>query len=442
MAKRYPKVVLVGRMNVGKSTLFNRIASKERSIVFDREGVTRDYLHEVIAWNGKTFDLVDSGGFPLGKCRDEILLNVQQSVQSLIEEADLLLFMCDGKNGLTIDDQRFAKIIHRAKGPSFLLVNKSDSENLFNDNVGEFHSLGFKKIFNISSVHGRGIEELLDAIAETVGDAKEVEKSNAQYDVTIMGKPNVGKSSLMNLLLDEKRTLVSSVAGTTREAISENLQFHKEIVQLTDTAGVRRRCKVEDPLEQTMVKSSLKSVRDADIVILMVDATEGKISDQELKLLFYAWEQKRSIILLFNKVDIMIDYQKDTLDYCIEEYEFFLKHVPMLWISCISKKNIGLIFKEVGKARDRRKQKFDRTEINELISEACIRRPMYHKKQLLRIFEAKPLDNTAIPTFMLYVQYPEWFGDTQLGYIENVLRRRYDLVGCPIKLIAKKAAKV
>ena len=434
----YPKVVIVGRTNVGKSTLFNRLSDKERSIVFDREGITRDYVHEVITWDEKTFDLVDTGGLPLEKTKDTIIQGIRKSVKDVLAQAELLLFVCDGKNGLTEEDRRIAKIVHKAKKPTFLLINKSDNKKSFEDNLPEFFALGFKNIIPISAIHGKGTLDVLEVIVANVGDPK-VEEEKPACHISLLGKPNVGKSTLMNILIDQERSIVSEIAGTTREAISEKILFHKELIKITDTAGVRRKSRVDDPVEESMVKSSLKAIRDSDIAVVMVDASSGKISDQEFKLLFYAKEQNKSVILVLNKMDIVHEYKKETLDHCLEEYDFLFKTIPIVWISCKTQKNLGAVLKEIQKVRKRLTQKFDQLEIDELIKESCIRRPMYHKKNLLRIYSVKVIES-RIPTFIMYVNYPEWYKETQLGYIENVLRKKYDLLGCPLRLVVKKAA--
>jgi len=435
----YPKVAIVGRTNVGKSTLFNRMTKSKKSLVFEQEEVTRDYIHEIVSWQGKNFDLIDTGGLPLTKKTDVILAEVKQSVLDVIDVADLVLFVCDGKNGLIEQDRQLAKILHKSKKSTFLLLNKADNIKAFQDHEYEFHALGFNNVFPISALHGTGIRELLNAIADSIETVVEIISEKPTYTVAILGKPNVGKSSLLNLLLKEQRAIVSEVAGTTREAISETITFHKDLVQITDTPGVRRKKKVEDLLEQAMVKSSLHALRNADIVLMIIDSTQGNLSDQELKLLFYAYEQKKSIILLLNKTDIITQEQKDRLQYDMLRYEFFFKKIPILWISCKTQKNIGHVLKQIQKARVRRQQTFDETKVNEIIKEAFIKKPMYHKTQLLKVLHIKPIQTLdGIPTLVLYVNFPQWFGPTQLGFIENQLRRHYDLLGCPINLVLQK----
>lgn len=435
----YPKVSLVGRTNVGKSTLFNRLTKTQDSLVFDRDGVTRDFLENIVTWNKKAFNLVDTGGIILGKL-DEITKKVEQSIDLLVKDSDLVLFVCDLKNGLTERDRTISKALHKSKKNVVLVLNKSDNKNSAMENEYEFYALGFDKVFMVSAIHGTGINELLDEVlfnVETKDQDKNLSDQN-DFGVSILGKPNVGKSSLINLLLKEDRSIVSDIAGTTRQAISQTIPFHKENVELIDTPGVRRKSKVKDPLELEMVKQSFKAVRKSDIVLVMIDSSEGKISDQELKLLFYAYEEKKSVILILNKTDILTDEQKDRLKYDMLRYEFLLKKIPCIWISCKTEKNVGKVFKEVLKARTRRKQDFDETEVNEIVKEAIIRKPMYHKRQVLKVLNIKVLKNSNVPTFALYVNYPTWFGPTQLGFIENVLRKNYDLLGCPVSFIRQK----
>lgn len=439
MSSRYPKVAIVGRTNVGKSTLFNRLIKEKKSIVSPREGVTRDYLHDLVSYDNKTFDLLDTGGLPLAKQTDLILKEVEASVLSAISNADLILFVCDGKNGLVEQDRQISKILHKSKKTVFLLLNKEDNASSFLEHEHEFLSLGFKDIFHLSALHGTGIVELLQAVTDKIGKLSPVEETEPSYGITILGKPNVGKSSLLNLLLKEQRAIVSEVAGTTREAISETISFHKEMITLTDTAGVRKKSKVEDDLEQEMVKSTFDAVRKADIILMMADSTDGQIADQDLKLMFYAFDEGKSIILLFNKTDILSDEKKHSLQYDMEKYDFFLSKIPTIWISCKSEKNIGKVFKEILKAQARRRQKFDQVKVNEIIKESLIRRPMYHKSQLLKIMNVKVVEKSVSgPTFILYVNHPEWFGPTQFGYLENQLRKNFDLLGCPVKLIPQK----
>lgn len=435
---KYPKVLLVGRMNVGKSTLFNRLIEQKRSIVFEREGVTRDYIQELVTWNEVPFLLIDSGGLSFQKHKDEIGERVQEKVLDLLNQTDLLLFVCDGKNGLTDEDIRIANILRKLKKPIFLLINKADNEKALEENLPEFYRLGIDTVIPISGIHGTGIATLLNKIVQTIPKPTVEEEVKPHYNVVIIGRPNVGKSSLMNLLIQHERSIVSNIAGTTREAISEMTYQGVDLVQLTDTAGVRRSRKVEDELEELMVKSSLQAIRDANIVLVMIDASEGKIADQELKLLFYAYEQKKLLIVVFNKIDLLDEYTRLTLKQSIEEYDFILKKIPQISISCLTKKNVSKIFNEIGQLWQRCKQPFNAQEVNELVKTQLVNKHLYHNTIQLKVFKVLVQEPADIPTFVLKVNFPEWFGPAELGCIENILRNHYDLAGCPIQFHLRK----
>jgi GTP-binding protein len=436
--KKYPNVVIVGRTNVGKSTLFNRIAQQTRSIVLEKEGITRDYLEETIFWENKPFNIIDTGGISLKKQEDSILEKVRQNVLNVVEKSALILFVCDGKNGLTQEDMHLAKILHKTKKPLVLIINKADNKKAIEEHMHDFYALGIKDILCISAIHGQGVLDLLEKIHEIIPQSTEdqvVEKPS--YKVVIIGKPNVGKSSLMNILVKQERSIVSELAGTTREAISENLYFLENLVQITDTAGVRKKRKIKETVETLMVKSSLHAIREADIIILIVNAAEHHLSDQELKLLFYTVENKKSIIIACNKTDLITEDQRKFLEHNLKEYDFILKKIPIIWISCKTKKNVDKVFREISKIQTRLAQTFDSLEVDELLKGYFVQKPMFHKTQPLLLKSVSVLEG-KIPTFVLKVNFPQWFGNTQLGFIENVLRKHYNLKGCPIKFIIKK----
>lgn len=434
----YPKVLIVGRTNVGKSTLFNCLATKTKSIVLQEEGITRDYIHEIIQSAGKKFYIIDTGGVCLQKTKDSILEKVREKVFNLFEKASLILFVCDGKNGLTIEDKQIAKILHKTKKPVLLLINKSDNIKAVEENFPDFYSLGFKDIIPISATHKKGITELLEKITSVIPEPKtEQQAINPSCKITILGKPNVGKSSLMNLLVNQERSIVHEQAGTTRESVSENFFISQDIIQITDTPGIRRKSKIEKKIEELMVKSTLSSVRQSDIIILMIDSSEQKLSDQELKLLFYSYEQNKSIILVFNKTDLLSEYERKSFEYYLKQYDFIIKKLPIIWISCKNKKNIEKIYKEIEKIWKRCTQEFDSIQITELVKNKLLEKPLYHKTNILNLFKVINIKN-KIPTFLLIVNQPSWFESSQLGFIENILRKNFDLKGCPIKFELKK----
>ncbi len=438
MNKTYPNVVLVGRTNVGKSTLYNRLVSGTRSIVFDREGVTRDYLAEPVEWQDRIFNLIDTGGLPLHKTTDEIEVQIKERVLQKINEADLIIFVVDGKNGLVTNDERIAKIVHKAKRPTLLVLNKSDNKTAFSQHEHDFYKLGFEDIHRISSLHGIGMVGLLDRVIELLPAAGSTTPAERPaYRVAILGKPNVGKSSLMNLLLKEERAIVADVPGTTREALDSTMMLHKEAITLTDTAGVRRKKTIGDELEELMVKSSLAAVRDADVVLVVIDANAGRLSDQELKLLFYAHEERKRILIIFNKIDLMDEHTKAQLEHNLEEYEFIMKKIPALWISCLSKKNVGRVREAIMALWKRCKMLPRSTEVDDVVKEALTHRPLYSQKQRLKLFKIRTVE-ASVPTFVMHVANTKLWNPNHIGFIENTIRKHFDLLGCPLQFVLRK----
>ena len=432
----FPKVVLVGRTNVGKSAIFNRLLSDKKSIVFEREGVTRDYLQDVVTWQEKSFDLVDTGGFSFkNQKKDPFSGVVQEKVELLIDKSSLLLFVCDGKSGLVEEDKRIAKILHKTKKPVFLLINKVDNREACESDYAEFYSLGFDKFFYISAVHGIGVGDLLDEVVSVV-DEKEIVIENSAYKVVLLGKPNVGKSSLMNLLTKKERSIISPIPGTTRESVSEKINFQTDTVEIVDTAGIRRSKSIDDNLETLMVKNSFSSIRDADVVVLVVDTSEGKISRQDLKLLFYAYEQGKRALVVFNKIDLLDETSKEFLKHDLSKYDFIFKKIPQVWISCKNKKGIVKVVKAIQKVWDRGSCKFDGVELDDVVKDSLSKKPLFKNNIRLKLFKIRQL-NAKSPVFILHVNYPELFEDNYIGFVENILRENYDLLGCPVQFVIK-----
>ena len=324
---KIPQVVLIGRMNVGKSSLFNRIAKRTSPLMLDYEGVTRDFITENITWQETLFTLVDTGGVSLKKFEDPIIEKVRQQALALAEQADVVLFMVDASVGVLPEELELAKRLHKTGRTVIIVANKFDKK-VAQEHLEECKRLGFDVVVPISAAHNQGVSELMDELIKLL-PRKKIQKETTKERicrVTLLGKPNVGKSSLMNLLLNRERSIVTEIAGTTREAVSETLQYYSQTIQLTDTAGIRRKKKVEGELEELMVKSSMQAVRTSDIVLLLVDAQDGRLTDQELKLAFYAFEQGKAVIILINKSDLLSDaYTKEQWKYHREEYEFFYK---------------------------------------------------------------------------------------------------------------------
>ncbi len=435
-----PMVVIVGRTNVGKSTLFNRLSVDVKSLTLEYEGVTRDFLKDTVCWQDSCFELIDTGGISLRKTDDSIMHEARQRALALLQQADLILFVCDGKVGVVPEDREIAKLLHKAGKKTFLVVNKIDTVAA-QERVYEFERLGFKLVLPLSAQHGTGIADLLEGIVNVLPAKKEVEEVEPQCRVVILGKPNVGKSSLMNLLVKQERAIVADIPGTTREAITERVRFYQEDIQITDTPGLRRKRAVTEPIELLMTRSALRTVNDTDLVLLVLDATQGKIADQELKLAFYAFEKKhKALIMLFNKEDLLDEQTKTDFEFSLEEYDFFIKNINHMYISCETEKNVGRVMPLVQKVWQRYSQSFSDEEITLLFKEALQRKPLYRAQHLLNVYSARQVRVAPI-TILLRVNYPQWFGPSQLGFFENILRRAYNLKSVPIKFVVRKRGK-
>lgn len=436
--KNISSVVIVGRTNVGKSTLFNRMSKDVKSITHDEEGVTRDFLHDMVTWKNVSFELKDTGGISLKPSKDIILEHVRQQALELINAADLVMLVVDGTVGIMPEDRELSKMLHKLGKNVILVVNKSDCK-ITASNMHEFERLGHRAIMAVSAQHGTGCDELQDEIIAILPKHKNVVEKPVEFKIVLLGKPNVGKSSLINLLLRENRMIVTDQPGTTREAVSERIAFHKADIQITDTPGIRRKRGVTEPLEQMMTKSSFRAVENADIVLLLVDVSQGEISDQELKLAFYVLEKHKSLIMLFNKYDLLEhdDYAAQQLESSLERYPQLTKRAVRVNISCKTGKNIGKIMSTVQEVWKRSNQTFANEEISSLLVGAITAKPLYHKTMPLTVYKAKQVATAPI-TIVMIVNQPQWFEESQLGFFENVMRKKYDLQGAPVRILTRK----
>lgn len=429
-------VIIVGRMNVGKSTLFNRLSTSVKSITLDYAGVTRDFVRDSVTWRDCTFELIDSGGMSFHAQQDELLEQVRQRVVQLLDKGRLILFVADGIVGLLPEDRTIARILHKLGKPVIVVVNKTDSQ-VSEEHRHEFEQLGFSTVIPISAQHGININELLDAIVGHLPTCPSDEEKPA-FQVVFLGRPNVGKSSLMNCLLQEERLLVSDIPGTTREAVSENINFYRETIQLTDTPGIRKKKAIDGILEPLMVKSSLRAAKDTDIVALVIDAHEAAFVDQELKLAFYAFEQlHKSLLLIINKHDLMTPFATEELQRRLDYYKHLIDKVPVITTSCQSGKNVGKLLPALKELWQRTSQRFDDTEIDRIIKSALTKRPLYRAQQQLFVYRAFQVASAPI-TIVLEVNEPRWFEESQLNFFDNILRAEFSLQGVPIKFLVRK----
>jgi GTP-binding protein len=439
---RLARVVIVGRTNVGKSTLFNRLANRKKALVADYEGVTRDFVTDTVTWCDTTFLLIDTGGIVGGYSDDPFLKQIREVARQQIESASVILFLVDSRVNATLAEQQVASLLHKTNKPVVLVLNKEDNNKENYENIASYQKLGFTNQFSISALHGKGITEVLDKLIFFCNKTEKVTAlpTNAsKYHIAIFGRPNVGKSSLMNLLVREQRCLVAPIAGTTREAISDSVQFSGHDILITDTPGVRRQKSVKEELEKLMVGSAFRAIDRADIVIFMIDCTSAELVDQELKLLFYLFEQYKGTVLLLNKEDLAEEAIRVKFLEQSNLYQHLLKKMPILTTSCINKKNIGKIMPIIEEVWDRSQKQVDAGEISRLCIQALRRRPLYHKTERLIIHAIKQI-KVSPPTFLFIVNNPEWFGDSQRSFLENIIRKQYDFLGVPLKFIFRAGA--
>lgn len=406
-------------------------------MALDYEGVTRDFIYDQVSWKDAKFELIDTGGIDFKKGLDFLTEAVRERAIEVLKSADLILFVCDGVVGVTSEDTLLARFVHKLEKPTLLIINKSDSKRA-SEHLDEFDRLGFEHVLQLSAQHGLGIGELLDVIVDLLPDTNIDLDEKHEYKVVLIGKPNVGKSSLMNILVNKDRSLVADIPGTTREAISDSVLFYKETIKVTDTAGVRRKSSIDEgDIEQLMVKSSLTAIREADIVLLLIDGHEALLAQQELKLLSFAFDENKAVILLRNKHDLIDEGIQEQWKFETSPYEYVMKKVEVLTISCKTGYNIGKILPLVKEVWDRFNTHFSATELTVLFKEALDRTPLYHAQQRLKLFSAKQIGKRP-PLIRLNVNEPLWFGDSQKSFFENILRKQYSLKGVPVVFAVRK----
>ncbi|MBC7874676.1 MAG: ribosome biogenesis GTPase Der [Ferruginibacter sp.] len=432
-------VAIAGRPNVGKSTLFNRLLEQRKAIVDDESGVTRDRQYGVSDWNGKTFNVIDTGGFVAGS-DDVFEKEIAKQVLVAIEEANAIIFMVDAATGMTDLDDSMAAILRRSTKPVFLTVNKVDTNERLLE-ASEFYSLGFEHTFFIAAASGSGTGELLDAVAELISEdaSEETREIDALPKFAIIGQPNTGKSSLLNALIGEERTIVSDIAGTTRDSIHTHYNlFQKEFV-LIDTAGIRRKAKVHEDLEFYSVIRAIKAVDEADVCLLLLDAGKG-ITAQDLNIFSLAVKKGKGIVVLVNKWDLVSKETNTAKEYEAELKQRFqpFSDVPILFISAKEKTRIFKAIELALEIYDNRSKKIPTSQLNEIMLKAIqsYNPPVVRGNAIkIKFITQLPVE---VPSFAFFCNFPDDIKQPYKNYLENQLRQNFNLTGVPVRIFFRK----
>lgn len=439
--KRKPIVAIVGRPNVGKSTFVNRLIGSRNSIVDDRPGVTRDRIYFDVEWQNKPFTVIDTGGIIPGD-EDEIMLSIYDQARIACEEADKIIFLVDGKDGVNPIDNDIANILRQSGKPVFLTVNKIDSQNA-KYNVNDFYSLALGEPMGISALHGSGgVGDLLEVITEDF-EVDEEETEDNTIKIAIVGRPNAGKSSIVNAILNENRVIVSDVSGTTRDSIDSNVTYKDHEFVIVDTAGIRKKARVDYGIEKFAVDRAIRSIRECDVALLVIDASEG-ISDQDKKIASIIIDAGKGIIIAVNKWDLIENKKANTLSQFDKDLAVeipFLEFAPKIYISAVTKQRLNSIFDKAVDVYEQCTKRISTGLLNKVLKEAySLNPPQTVKGKRLKILYATQT-NTKPPTFVLFANNADLMKDHYKRYIENKLREAFGFFGTPIKIAVRERSE-
>ena len=435
-----PILSIVGRPNVGKSTLFNRIAGGKKAIVYDEPGVTRDRNYADVLWEKRSFTLIDTGGFePVSK--DRIFVQMREQCQLAMEEADVVLFVMDGKEGFTPSDKEIANILRRLNKPVFYIVNKIDGPQK-EGKVFEFYELGVDHLFSISAEHGYGLNDLMDEIIRVLHGEVEEEEDQGTTRVALLGRPNVGKSSLVNRILGYRRVLVDEIPGTTRDAIDTRFERDGKRYTLIDTAGIRRKSRISLRLEKYSIVEALRTIDRCDVALLLLDPKEG-VTDQDARIGGFIHEKGKGCIIVINKWDLVEKDSQTLARFEKEVYEElkYLSYAPILFISALTGQRVKKVLDTIDRVAEEAKKRIPTSPLNRAL-EGWVKKsppPTFRTRQVKMNYITQV--SVAPPTFIIYTNFPEGIHFSYERYLLNQLRGSYGFSGVPIRLQFRKKRK-
>lgn len=440
MAKKKgkPIVAVVGRPNVGKSTLFNALAGERKSIVKDTPGITRDRIYADVSWLNRSVTLIDTGGIEPDSS-DILLSKMREQAQIAIDLADVIIFLVDVKQGLVDNDMKVADMLRKAAKPVLLVVNKVDDFNKFMMDTYEFYNLGIGDPIPISAANMLGLGDMLDKVMELLPEVSEVEEEDDRPHVAIIGKPNVGKSSLVNRLIGEERLIVSDIAGTTRDAVDTPIRFNGKEYVFIDTAGLRRKNKIKEELEKYMIVRTVSAVEKADVVVLLIDATEG-VTEQDAKIAGIAHERGKGFIIAVNKWDLVEKDNKTINEFNkkVRSTLSFMPYAEILYISAVTGQRTGKLFEVIDAVRENHAMRVSTGVLNEIMAEAtAMQQPPSDKGKRLKLYYITQV-SVKPPTFVIFVNDKELMHFSYTRYIENQIRETFGFKGTPLKFIIRE----
>jgi GTP-binding protein len=436
--KKNPRIAIIGRPNVGKSTLFNRLSGRRTSIVDSTEGVTRDRIYAFGDWLSTKFDIIDTGGF-VDSNEDIFDKKIKEQILEAIKECDYIIFLVDGKNGLNPNDKHLSQLVRQSNKKYVLAVNKCDVPNQLENNILPFFNLGLNDPIGISALNGSGVGDVLDILLDGSYFSNQTNLNDESFSISIVGMPNVGKSSLLNSIIQKEQAIVSEIAGTTRDSIDTNIQWHGRIVKIVDTAGLRKKSKVDTDIEFYSSLRAIDSLMRSDIVLFVIDAEKG-FTKQDKTIASQIIKKGKSMIILVNKWDLTLKKDISADSFMLDMFDSFrlLENYPILFVSALTKRRISNILSEAWEVFNKHKEKINTKELNNWLAKTVQKYPPPALQG--KSVKIKFIDEVQIspPLFAFFCNYPKLISVPYKRYLHNALRESFDFKGITLKLSIKK----